>query len=210
MSDFARHFAALPLVAILRGLKPTEAIDTVAALIAAGFTLIEVPLNSPDPFDSIRLIADRFGDKASIGAGTVLTATQAESVFAAGGRLIVAPNFDPRVAAAARAGQGDYLPGVGTLSEAFAALEAGAAGLKLFPAEMIPPVAVKAMLAVLPKGVRLLPVGGIDETTMAAYVKAGANGFGLGSAIYKPGMSAAEVGARAISLKAAWDALRST
>ncbi len=208
MTDFAKYFAELPLVAILRGLKPAEAVDTAAALVAAGFRLIEVPLNSPDPLASIRLMSDRFGNEALIGAGTVLTGAQVHDVLGAGGRLIVAPNFDTRVAASVQKAHGDYLPGVGTVTEAFAALEAGASGLKLFPAEVIPPAAVKAMMAVMPKGTRLLPVGGIDETTMGAYVKAGAAGFGLGSAIYKPGMAASEIGTRAAALKAAWNASR--
>ena len=204
MSLFGPCFDTLPLVAILRGIRPDEAIDIAAKLVDAGFKLIEVPLNSPEPLKSIELIADRFGDSALVGAGTVLTSNQVNDVANAGGRLIVAPNFAPAVAETARAKGLDYLPGIGTVSEAFAALDAGATALKLFPAEMIPPVAVKAMLAVLPKGTRLLPVGGIDETTMAGYAKAGAKGFGLGSAIYKPGMTADDVAARAASLRDAW------
>lgn len=204
MSLFGPCFDTLPLVAILRGIRPDEAIDIAAKLVDAGFKLIEVPLNSPEPLKSIELIADRFGDSTLIGAGTVLTSNQVNDVANAGGKLIVAPNFAFAVAEAARARGLDYLPGIGTVSEAFAALDAGATALKLFPAEMIPPVAVKAMLAVLPKGTRLLPVGGIDETTMDAYAKAGAKGFGLGSAIYKPGMTAADVAARAASLRDAW------
>jgi 2-dehydro-3-deoxyphosphogalactonate aldolase len=208
MTDFTTYYGALPLVAILRGIKPSEAIDVAAILVAAGYKLIEVPLNSPDPFDSIALMSARFGDVAMIGAGTVLTTSHVASVVSAGGKLIVAPNFAPAVAAAARSANLDYLPGIGTVSEAFAALDAGATALKLFPAEMIPPAAVKAMLAVLPKGTRLLPVGGVDETTMAPYAKAGATGFGLGSAIYKPGMSVSDVAARAASLKDAWVAIQ--
>lgn len=204
MTDFTLEYNRLALVAILRGVKPDEAIAIGEALVAEGFGLIEVPLNSPDPYRSIEAMAKAFAGKALIGAGTVLTARDAEAVAIAGGQIIVAPNFNAEVAAVARAKSLAYLPGVGTVTEAFAALDAGAAALKLFPAEMIPPAAVKAMLAVLPKGTRLLPVGGIDETTMAAYVKAGATGFGLGSAIYKPGMSAGDVGARAKSLKAAF------
>jgi 2-dehydro-3-deoxyphosphogalactonate aldolase len=204
MTDFANEYRRLSLVAILRGIKPSEAIAIGDALVEAGFGLIEVPLNSPDPFTSIAAMAKRFAGKALIGAGTVLTAEQAEIVADAGGQIIVAPNFDPAVAAVARERNLDYLPGIGTVTEAFAALSAGAAALKLFPAEMIPPAAVKAMLAVLPRGTHLLPVGGIDETTMGAYRKAGATGFGLGSAIYKPGMTAADVGGRAASLKAAF------
>ena len=204
MSAFGPYFDTLPLVAILRGIRPDEAVEIAATLVDAGLKLIEVPLNSPEPLKSIELIADRFGDSALIGAGTVLTSNQVNDVANAGGKLIVAPNFAIAVAETARARGLDYLPGIGTVSEAFAALDAGATALKLFPAEMIPPIAVKAMLAVLPKGTRLLPVGGIDETTMAGYAKAGAKGFGLGSAIYKPGMTAADVAARAASLRDAW------
>jgi len=207
MINFASCFVTLPLVAILRGVKPDEAVDIAAALVTAGYTLIEVPLNSPDPLDSIKRIADRFGDVAFVGAGTVLTIANVNAVIAAGGRLIVAPNVAQAVADAASAGGIDYVPGICTVSEAFMALETGAVALKLFPAEMIPPPAVKAMLAVLPQGTRLLPVGGIDETTMSAYAAAGAKGFGLGSAIYKPGMKAADVAARAVSLKQAWQTI---
>jgi 2-dehydro-3-deoxyphosphogalactonate aldolase len=206
MTDFDTAFAANPLIAILRGLKPDEAADTAAALTGAGFTILEVPLNSPDPLDSIRRMVTASPD-AIVGAGTVLTRDQVGRVADAGGRIIIAPNFDPRVAAEARRLSLAYCPGVGTVSEAFAALEAGAAALKLFPAEMIPPAAVRAMRAVLPRETRLLPVGGIDPSTMAGYVRAGANGFGLGSALYKPGQDAAATGRRAQDFMAAWQAL---
>ena len=206
MTDFDTAFAANPLIAILRGLKPAEAAETAAALTGAGFTILEVPLNSPDPLDSIRRMVTAAPD-AIVGAGTVLTLDQVGRVADAGGRIIIAPNFDPRVAAEARRLSLAYCPGVGTVSEAFAALEAGAAALKLFPAEMIPPAAVRAMRAVLPRETRLLPVGGIDPSTMAGYVRAGANGFGLGSALYKPGQDAAATGRRAQDFMAAWQAL---
>lgn len=206
MTDFDTAFAANPLIAILRGLRPDEAADTAAALTGAGFTIIEVPLNSPDPLDSIARMAAAVPD-AVIGAGTVLTPDQVGAVAKAGGRVIIAPNFDPRVAAEARRLNLSYCPGVGTVSEAFAALEAGAAALKLFPAEMIPPAAVKAMRAVLPRQTRLLPVGGIDPATMAGYRRAGADGFGLGSALYKPGQDAETTGRRARDFMAAWRAL---
>lgn len=206
MTDLDTAFAANPLIAILRGLKPAEAADTAAALTGAGFTILEVPLNSPDPLDSIRRMVTAAPD-AIVGAGTVLTRDQVGRVADAGGRIIIAPNFDPRVAAEARRLSLAYCPGVGTVSEAFAALEAGAAALKLFPAEMIPPAAVRAMRAVLPRETRLLPVGGIDPSTMAGYVRAGANGFGLGSALYKPGQDAAATGRRAQDFMAAWQAL---
>lgn len=206
MTDFDTAFAANPLIAILRGLRPDEAADTATALIGAGFTILEVPLNSPDPLDGIRrMVAAAPG--AIVGAGTVLTADQVRAVADAGGRIIIAPNFDPRVAAEARRLGLSYCPGVGTVTEAFAALEAGAAALKLFPAEMIPPVAVKAMRAVLPRDARLLPVGGISPATMAGYVAAGADGFGLGSALYKPGQDAGATGQRARDFVAAWQGL---
>lgn len=206
MTDFDTAFAANPLIAILRGLRPEEAADTAAALTGAGFTILEVPLNSPEPLDSIRRMVTAAPD-AIVGAGTVLTPDQVGQVADAGGRIIIAPNFDPRVAAEARRLSLSYCPGVGTVSEAFAALEAGAAALKLFPAEMIPPAAVKAMRAVLPRATRLLPVGGIGPATMAGYRKAGADGFGLGSALYKPGQDAAATGQRARDFVAAWRAL---
>ena len=206
MTDFDTAFAANPLIAILRGLRPEEAADTALALTGAGFSILEVPLNSPDPLDSIGRMAAAVPD-ALVGAGTVLTPDQVGQVADAGGRIIIAPNFDPRVAAEARRRELAYCPGVGTVSEAFAALEAGAVALKLFPAEMIPPAAVKAMRAVLPRGTRLLPVGGIGPATMADYVQAGADGFGLGSALYKPGQDAATTGRRAQDFMAAWRAL---
>ena len=206
MTDFDTAFAANPLIAILRGLRPEEAADTALALTGAGFSILEVPLNSPDPLDSIGRLAAAVPD-ALVGAGTVLTPDQVGQVADAGGRIIIAPNFDPRVAAEARRRALAYCPGVGTVSEAFAALEAGAVALKLFPAEMIPPAAVKAMRAVLPRGTRLLPVGGIGPATMADYVQAGADGFGLGSALYKPGQDAATTGRRGQEFMAAWRAL---
>lgn len=207
MTDFDTAFAANPLIAILRGLRPDEAAATAAALIGAGFTILEVPLNSPEPLDSIARMADAASD-AIIGAGTVLRPEQVGAVAEAGGRIIIAPNFDPRVASEARRLGLAYCPGVGTVTEAFAALEAGAAALKLFPAEMIPPAAVKAMRAVLPRDARLLPVGGIDPAAMAGYRMAGADGFGLGSALYRPGQEAAVTGDRACGFMAAWQALR--
>lgn len=197
MMDWKTGFAACPLVAILRGVKPDEVEAIAEQLIKTGFALIEVPLNSPQPYDSISRLAKRFGDQAVIGAGTVLHPDQVAQVEEAGGRLIIAPNFNPAVAKAAAERGLIYGPGIGTVSEAFAALEAGAAFLKLFPAEMIPPAAVKAMRAVLPSDAHLLPVGGISPDNMAVYRQAGANGFGLGSALYKAGLSADDVAVRA-------------
>ena len=191
--NWQEAFETCPLVAILRGVGPDEVVDIVGVLVAEGFTLIEVPLNSPDPFESISRADGAFGDKAVIGAGTVLRSEEVDAVRSAGGRLIVAPNFSPVVAEAAARAEMIYGPGVATPSEAFAALGAGADFLKLFPAEILPPPAVRAMRAVLPPDTKLVPVGGIAPETMAAYRAAGANGFGLGSALYKAGRSATEV-----------------
>jgi 2-dehydro-3-deoxyphosphogalactonate aldolase len=193
----------LPLVAILRGITPPEADGVGDALVQAGWQLIEVPLNSPDPFTSIAALARRFPE-AVIGAGTVRTQDEVRRVQDAGGRLIVSPHFDAKVVEFAAARGLAALPGVATPSEAFAALGAGASGLKLFPAEMIPPAAVKAMRAVLPADVLLCPVGGITPQTMADYRAAGASGFGIGSALYKPGMDSAAVAAAARRFQEAW------
>ena len=163
------------------------------ALVEAGFAAIEVPLNSPEPLASIRALADAFGERALIGAGTVRDPADVARVAAAGGRLIVMPHGDAAVIRAAKARGLLCVPGVATPTEAFAALDAGADALKLFPAEALPPAVVKAWRAVLPKDVWLLPVGGIGPAGMAPYLAAGANGFGLGSALYKPGMTAAPV-----------------
>jgi 2-dehydro-3-deoxyphosphogalactonate aldolase len=196
----------LPLIAILRGIRSEEMPAAADALTAAGFRILEVPLNSPQPLESIRCLAGREGLLS--GAGTVLSAGEVEAVAAAGGRLIVAPNADAEVIAAAKRLGLTVLPGVATPSEAFAALKAGADGLKMFPAELLPPQALKAWRAVLPAGTLLLPVGGITPTTMADYLAAGADGFGLGSALYKPGMAASELGERARAFVAAYRALR--
>jgi 2-dehydro-3-deoxyphosphogalactonate aldolase len=182
-----------PLVAILRGVKPVEVVDIGAALVDAGFAVIEVPLNSPGPLESIALLAKAFGSKVLVGAGTVMTANEVANVAAAGGRLIVMPHADARVVGAAKT-EGLYaLPGFATPSEAFAMIAAGADGLKLFPAEASPPKVLKAMRAVLPKSIPVLPVGSITPDNMAEYWGAGASGFGLGSALYKPGATASQV-----------------
>ncbi|MSP50244.1 MAG: 2-dehydro-3-deoxy-6-phosphogalactonate aldolase [Alphaproteobacteria bacterium] len=201
---FASAMATLPLVAILRGVKPDEAVAIGEALVGKGFRLIEVPLNSPDPLQSIRSLAERLAGRAVVGAGTVLTPTDVDKVADAGGTLVVMPHTDVRVIQRAKALGLIAMPGFATPSEAFAALSAGADALKLFPAEANPPAVLKAMKAVLPKQVAVLPVGGIVPESMAAYVGAGAGGFGLGSALYKPGATAAEVAARADAFAAAW------
>jgi 2-dehydro-3-deoxyphosphogalactonate aldolase len=200
---FAAAAATLPLVAILRGLPPADAVAVGQALVAHGMSLIEVPLNSPQPLTSIAALAQTLPD-ALVGAGTVLTPQQVREVHAAGGQLIVSPNFNTEVVAEALRLGLVCLPGVMTPSEAFAALAAGADGLKLFPAEMASPAVVKALRAVLPADALLLPVGGITPDTMPAYRRAGASGFGLGSALYRPGMGAAEVAGHAAGFVTAW------
>jgi 2-dehydro-3-deoxyphosphogalactonate aldolase len=194
---------ALPLVAILRGLTPAEAPAIGQALDAAGFAALEVPLNSPQPLDSIAALAQQHPDKL-VGAGTVLTADQVRSVYDAGGRLVVAPNFNPAVVHAAIGLDMVCLPGIWTPTEAFAALAAGAHGLKLFPAEMGSPAVVKALLAVLPSGTPLLPVGGVSVSNLGAWRAAGASGCGIGSALYTPGKSPATVRQDAQHFANAW------
>ena len=188
----AQAMGQLPLIAILRGLTPAEAPAIGQALVDKGFAIIEVPLNSPEPLHSIATLTRLF-PHTLIGAGTVLNAQQVQDVHAAGGRLVVAPNFNPAVVAQALALNMVVLPGVATPTEAFAALDAGAHGLKLFPAEMVSPATVKALRAVLPKNAALMPVGGITPDNMAAYRSSGASGFGLGSALYATGRSAEQV-----------------
>ena len=197
MIDLKTALARCPLVAILRGVKPDEIEPIGAALIDAGFAIIEVPLNSPDPLVSIGRLAHQFGDLALVGAGTVLTATQVMDVNAAGGRLIVMPHADTEVIKAAKAARLAALPGFQTPTEAFAAILAGADAVKLFPAEASPPAVLKAMKAVLPREIPVLPVGGITPERMAAYFDVGAAGFGLGSALYKPGDTPDQVAAAA-------------
>lgn len=201
--DFARAFAECPLVAILRGIAPAEAESVGDALVDAGFRLIEVPLNSPDPLDSIGRLARHIGDKALVGAGTVLDPADVDRIAEVGGRLIVSPNTDTGVIAATVGAGLISAPGYFTPSEAFAAIRAGAHAIKLFPAEAASPALVKAQRAVLPRHVPLIVVGGITPEAMSPYLAAGADGFGLGGALYRPGMSADEVGARARAFVAA-------
>lgn len=190
LERFDAAFAAAPLVAILRGLTPAEAPAIGDALIEAGFTLIEVPLNSPDPLESIRLLADLAGDRAMVGAGTVLTVDDVGRVADVGGTLIVSPNTDVAVIGETAARGLVSLPGYFTPSEGFAALAAGATGLKLFPADGTTPAYLKAQRAVLPRATRMLAVGGVTPENMAEWRAAGADGFGLGSNLYKSGKSA--------------------
>ena len=203
MLDLCAALAQCPIAAILRGVKPDE-IDAVGdALVEAGITVIEVPLNSPQPFESIKRLAERHGARALVGAGTVLEAADVARVKEAGGQLVVAPNFDADVVRAARAAGLASLPGVMTPSEGFAALKAGADGLKLFPAEIIPPAVFKAWRPVFAPDTLLLAVGGVGVDNVRSYAEAGASGYGIGSALYKPGRPAAEIGKLARALFAA-------
>lgn len=194
---FRNRLAACPLIAILRGVTPAEVIGIGDALVEAGIGIIEVPLNSPDPLRSIELLAAHFGGRALVGAGTVLTVGQVGDVAAAGGRIIVSPCTDFDVIAATAAEGLVSAPGYFTPSEAFLALKAGAHALKLFPAEAATPAVVRAQRAVLPKEVPLLVVGGVTADSVGTWFGAGADGFGLGSALYKPGQTAEQVGAQA-------------
>ncbi|EPX84591.1 2-keto-3-deoxy-phosphogalactonate aldolase [Rubellimicrobium thermophilum DSM 16684] len=197
-----------PLIAILRGLRPEEAVAVGEALVAAGIAVIEVPLNSPDPFASIRAMAHAIGDRATVGAGTVLCPEEVERLKEAGGRIVVSPNADEAVIRAAAAHGLESWPGVMTPTEAFAALRWGATGLKLFPGSLIGPEGLRAMRAVLPSGTRVYAVGGAGPENFAAWLAAGADGFGIGSALYRPGMTAEQVGERARALVAAYDRAR--
>jgi len=189
---FRRYFDQCPLVAIIRGVTPADAADVGQALFDSGFRIIEVPLNSPDPFASIRIIAGLLGDTALVGAGTVLDPADVRRVKEAGGRIVVSPNMNPAVIEATVAAGLVSSPGVLTPSEAFAALDSGAHVLKLFPAEAASPRVVRAIRAVLPKDVPLVIVGGVTPESVGGWLEAGADGFGLGGGLYKPGQSADE------------------
>jgi 2-dehydro-3-deoxyphosphogalactonate aldolase len=196
-SELRQALAELPLVAILRGLAPENALAVGQVLVDAGFRIIEVPLNSPRPFESIGLLAKTFGAGVLIGAGTVLRTEDVAGVKGAGGRLIVMPHGDIAIIREAKSQGMICVPGVATPTEGFAALAAGADGLKMFPAEAMPPAVVKAWRAVFPPETLLMPVGGITPERMAEYLAAGASGFGLGSALFAPNMTPMLVGERA-------------
>lgn len=205
LERFEAAFVACPLVAILRGLTPDEAPDVGEALVGAGFTLVEVPLNSPDPLRSIAVLAERLHGRALVGAGTVLNPSQVGEVAAAGGTLVVSPNADPAVIGATVAAGLVSLPGYQTPTEAFAALAAGATALKLFPADVATPLALKAHRAVLPPDTWVLAVGGVVPESIAGWRRAGADGFGLGSNLYRPGKAAADVARDAAAYVAAFE-----
>jgi len=207
MTELHRWLAQCPLVAILRGVRTEEVIDVADVLYDAGFRIIEVPLNSPDPYASIALLSGRFADRALVGAGTVTEVSQVEHVADAGGRVIVMPHSDGAVVREAKARGLLALPGFSTPTEAFAMLAAGADGLKLFPAEAHPPPVLRALRAVLPKDVAVLPVGSITPENMEAYWQAGARGFGLGSALYRPGARLDDVAGAARQFITRWQAI---
>ena len=196
-----------PLIAILRGIQPFEAVSIAGVILEAGIDKIEVPLNSPSPFDSIRAIAKKYGNQALIGSGTVLTVAQLKQVRAAGGQLVVSPNCDPNVIRATIAEGMQSWPGVFTPSEALTALKAGATGLKLFPGDMAGPNGLKAMRAILPIGTKVYAVGGTAPDNFSKWVEASANGFGLGTAIYKPGDTAEIVTIKAGAIVKAYDSI---
>ncbi len=204
--DLETALADLPLVAILRGVRPDEVVAVAEAAFAAGFRLIEVPLNSPDPLESIARLARSFEGRALVGAGTVLSPASVDAVHAAGGRLIVTPNTDEAVISRAVALGLVALPGFATASEAFRAIAAGARMLKLFPAATYGPGHLKALGAVIPADVRLMAVGGVGPAEMGAWRAAGAKGFGIGGELYRPGATPEEVGRRARDMVAAWRA----
>jgi len=210
MSPFATHLGRMPLIAILRGLTPPDAVGVGAALIDAGFRIIEVPLNSPEPFVSIERMAERFGGEALIGAGTVLEARDVDRLRDAGGRLVVTPHADSHIVARAKSLGLACVPGFATATEAFRVISAGADALKLFPAEGASPAVLKSLRAVLPPDLPIIPVGGMAASGLGPWWHAGARGFGIGSSLYRPGDAAAAIGERARALTATMRSLAKT
>jgi len=203
MTLWNEKFKEMPLVAILRGLSPEEAIDVSTVLVEAGIKILEVPLNSPNPLESISKMKSHFMDQAIIGAGTVLTGEAAKQVHDNGGELIVAPNLNADVAAMSKKCGMIYCPGILTPTEAFNALALGADALKIFPADAHPPSYIKSIRAVLPRDTTIIPTGGVEPDTIATYYQVGANGFGAGSSLYKPGKSLNEIAEMAAKLVSA-------
>lgn len=199
--DLRHWLGRCDLIAILRGVRPCEVVAIGTALEQSGIAIVEVPLNSPDPIESIRRLADHFAGRLLIGAGTVMTPAEVEAIAGAGGRLVVTPHAAGAVVRAAKARGMIAVPGCFTATEAFAMLAAGADGLKLFPAEAASPAMLRALLAVLPTGTAVLPVGGINAATLASWRGAGAAGFGIGSSIYRPGDTAADVLGKSLTLR---------
>jgi 2-dehydro-3-deoxyphosphogalactonate aldolase len=206
--SWQQTLSRVPLVAILRGIEPSDVLNVATALEQAGMLCLEIPLNSPDPLASIERLKDHFNGRLLVGAGTVLTVSDVEAVRKAGAEFVVSPNMNPAVIRATKSCGLISLPGFMTPTEAFAAIEAGADALKLFPAEAAPPAVLKALKSVLPAGFPVIPVGGITSGSMADYLAAGAAGFGIGSAIYKRGVAADAVRARAEGFVTAWHSLR--
>lgn len=204
MIDLRAWLSDLPLIAILRGITPVDAEGAVDMLETAGWRVVEVPLNSPGALETLQRMVQRAGDRLLIGAGTVLSIAEVDAIAGAGAKLMVAPNCVPDVIRAAKAKGLVTAPGVATPTESFTALHAGADALKMFPGELLPPSAVKAWRAVLPPQTLLLPVGGVTPDNIAAYVKAGASGFGIGTAVYQPGMTMPQMAARAEALARAF------
>lgn len=198
------QLANFPFIAIIRGVQPSEVIECAQALYDGGFRIIETPLNSPSPYESIQLMADHFGDKALIGAGTVTEVSEIEEVKKAGGKIIVSPHCDPEIIGATKAQSMYSLPGAATPTEALRALKAGADGIKLFPSEALSPKIVKAIKVILPAGTLLVPVGGIDHTNWHPYYEVGARAFGLGSSLYAVGRTPEELRNRAQQFAHSW------
>ena len=207
IETFGEWLARWPLIAILRGIKPGEAVDIATILVETGFCIVEVPLNSPEPYASIVRLSKRFDHRVLVGAGTVTDWEQVPKVADAGGRIIIMPHADERIVEAAKRRNLYVVPGFATPSEGFRMINAGADAIKLFPAEANPPKVLKAMRAVLPKEVPILPVGGITPESLKDYWNAGADGFGLGSALYKPGDEVGRVAQTAADFRIALEAL---